>query len=83
MLDLGSISRKDSESQNPGFCLISNIIVYIFCKIFDYKYIIMDNIFKIITYNCEGIRRTSDYLSQLVKLHSHDKVSLQETWCVI
>ena len=40
----------------------------------------MDNTFKIIIYNCEGIRRTSDYLSQLVKLHSHDTVCLQETW---
>ena len=39
----------------------------------------MDNTLKII-YNCEGIRRTSDYLSQLVKLHLHDIVCLQETW---
>ena len=40
----------------------------------------MDNTFKIITYNCEGIKRTSDYLSQVVKSHSHDIVCLQETW---
>ena len=40
----------------------------------------MDKDFKIVTLNCEGIKRSKDYVNSFLTLHSCDILCLQEIW---
>ena len=40
----------------------------------------MDKDFKIVTFNCEGITRSKDYVNSFLTIHSCDILCLQEIW---
>ena len=45
--------------------------------------IIMDKDFKIVTLNCEGIKRSKDCVNSFLTLHSCDILCLQAIWMLV